>query len=600
MSDPSRPPRPDDDREGIAALIAAGRAHHMAGRLDEASNRYEAALAQSPEEADALHLLGMLRVAQGRPPEGVALLRRASARTPNLPAVWYNLAIALTAHGEAEEAAAALQRAVTLHPGYVEAHLALAMAAKADGRTDDAVASLRHALAGNPRDATLLNRLGTLFADAELLDESEDCLRRAVTLAPNDVRSHSNLGILMQRRDRLDEAVACYRRACTLTPRDPAAHARLGTALSAQYRPEEAIACYEAVLALEPGDADALFSIGVLMSQLSRFGEAAETYQRALALRPGHARARFNLGLLRLSLGDFAAGWPDYEARWDTKLIDPSPHAAERRRWNGEPLAPDQTLLIYAEQGFGDTLQFATYLPRAAARAGRVILEVPPQLKSLLEPIPGPAGIYGDKEKLPPFDVQCALLSLPFLFETRLETIPPPLPLTPPPDRFAEWAAIPRASGERQIGVAWAGNPNQPGDRPRSMALATFRRILDIPGCRFHLLLPELRATDEAEFATLTEVTDYRGRIRDFADTAALISRLDLVVTTDTSVAHLAGAMGRPLWVLLSHNPDWRWLHDREDSPWYPTARLFRQTRPGDWDGVLAHVGAELARFAAQ
>jgi tetratricopeptide (TPR) repeat protein len=215
----------------VAALIAAGRADHMAGRLDEAAVVYESILAQSPEEADALHLLGMLRVAQGRASDGIALLHRAAARVPTLPAVWYNLGVALTGDGQAEAAAAAFQRAVALDPRYADAHFLLAMAAKAAGRVDDAVAGLRAALAANPTDANLLNRLGTAFADAELLDEAEDCLRRAVARAPGDARSQGNLGILLQRRERLDEAVASYRRAAALTPQDPAAHARLGTAV---------------------------------------------------------------------------------------------------------------------------------------------------------------------------------------------------------------------------------------------------------------------------------------------------------------------------------------------------------------------------------
>ena len=571
----------------------------MAGRLNAASAEYEAALGEAPDHADALHLLGLLRVSQGRGEEGTALLRRAADRTPGLPAVWYNLSLALSGARQSEEAIACLQRAVALNPGYAEAHLALGQAAKAGGRNEEAAASYRRALAAAPCDVPLLNRLGIACADVGLLGEAEDCLRRAVAAAPANAAAHANLGVLFQRQERLEESVAAFRRALELTPADPAVLVRLGMSLTEQNQPQEAMDCYQAALAVRPDDPEALFWLGVLQGELHRHAEAIETYQRVLALRPGEVRARFNLALLRLAQGDFAAGLPAYESRWETGQLKPPPHVRERPRWTGEPLADRQTLLLYAEQGFGDTLQFINYAPLAAARGGRVILQAPSQLKALLERVPGLAGVFDEDEPLPPFDLQCPLLSLPLVFETRLDTIPPPLPLTPPPERLAEWAWVRTAGTQRHVGIAWAGNPKHANDRKRSMSLAIFRRILDIRGCRFHLLLPELRAGDEAEFATLPEVADYRGRIRDFADTAAIISHLDLVVTADTAVAHLAGAMDHPLCVLLSFRHDWRWLLDREDSPWYPGARLFRQERPGDWDGVLARVGAELARFVA-
>lgn len=575
--------------------MCAGMEHHRAGRLDAASVDYETALAQAPDDAAALHLLGMLRVAQQRAEEGIALLRRASERSPNLPAVWYNLAIALNGRHRDEEAVAALRRAVALNPGYADAHLALGTAAKAAGRADDAAASFRRAFLAGPRDITLLNRLGAALGDAGLLDEAEDCFRRAAAFAPASAEAPGNLGILLQRRGRLREASEWFRRAVKLGPDDPLAHYRLGTVLAALECWDEAIACYHAALALRPDDANATFALARALDDLRRTDEAIGWYRRTLELGPaGERPARFNLSLLLLSKGDFAAGWPGYECRWESAALPPSPHATERPRWNGEPFAPGQTILLYAEQGFGDTLQFINYAPLVAARGANVLLEAPPGLKPLFETVPGIAGVFGDNEPLPPFDLQCALLSLPLIFGTRLETIPQPLPLRAPADRLAEWAWLGEARGARQIGIAWSGNPVQPNDRRRSMTLARFRPVLEVPGCRFHLLLPELRITDATEFATLTNVEDHRRRIRDFADTAAVISHLDLVITTDTAVAHLAGAMGHPLWVLLSFNADWRWLLDREDNPWYPSARLFRQQRPGDWDGVLARVHAEL------
>jgi tetratricopeptide (TPR) repeat protein len=594
---PSPAAPPNGGKLEAEALVRAGMEHHRAGRLDAASVDYETALTQAPDDVGALHLLGMLRVAQDRAEEGIALLRRACERSPALPAVWYNLAIALSGQHQDEEAVASLQRAVSLNPGYVEAHLALGAAAKAAGRPDDAAASFRRAYLAGPRGVTLLNRLGAALGDAGLPDEAEDCFRRAAAAAPASPEAPGNLGILLQRHERLEEAIEWFRRAVELGPDDPIAHYRLGTALAARERWEEAIGCYRAVLALRTDDGNATFALALALGELHRIDEAIEWYRRTLELDPADERAaRFNLALLLLAKGDFAAGWPGYECRWECVALRPSPHATERPRWNGEPFAPGQTILLYAKQGFGDTLQFINYAPLVARRGANVLLEVPPGLKPLLETIPGLGGVFSDKEPLPHFDLQCALLSLPLIFETRLETIPGPLPLEAPRDRLVEWAWLGEAKGGRQIGIAWSGNPEQPNDRRRSMTLARFRPVLEVPGCRFHLLLPELRTTDQAEFAKLTNVVDHRGRIRDFADTATIVSHLDLVITTDTAVAHLAGAMGHPLWVLLSFNADWRWLLDREDNPWYPSARLFRQQRPGDWDSVLARVRAELVK----
>jgi hypothetical protein len=315
-------------------------------------------------------------------------------------------------------------------------------------------------------------------------------------------------------------------------------------------------------------------------------------------LRPEDARTRFNMALLLLRGGDFAAGWRDYECRWETGVPTPSPHAAERPLWCGEAVAEGTAVLLHAEQGFGDTLQLVCYAPLLAARGAAVLLEVQPALKPLLAGVPGVAGVFARGEALPAFAFHCPMMSLPFAFATRIETIPRPLPLVAPADRLAAWASLGEADGALRVGVAWSGNPEQPNDRGRSMTLALFRRILDVPRCRFHLLQPELRAADEPVFNEVSEVVDFRGRITDFADTAAIISHMDLVITTDTAVAHLAGAMARPVWVLLSYTPDWRWLLGRDDSPWYPTARLFRQERPGDWPGVLARVRAELGRLS--
>jgi hypothetical protein len=292
------------------------------------------------------------------------------------------------------------------------------------------------------------------------------------------------------------------------------------------------------------------------------------------------------MALLLLRGGDFSAGFPEYECRWQSGVLTPSPHAAARPQWRGETVPEGTTILLHAEQGFGDTLQFFRYFSLLSARGANVLVEVQPALKPLFP------GVFARGETLPPFDLQCPMMSLPLAFSTRIENIPPPLPLAVPADRRAAFASLGEA-GARRVGIAWSGNPEHPNDRGRSIPLAQFREILDAPRCRFFLLQPELRAVDEAAFNELA-VVDCRELIKDFADTAAIIEKMDLVITADTAVAHLAGAMKKPVWVLLPYAPDWRWLLGRDDSPWYPTARLFRQERPGDWAGVIDRVRAAL------
>ncbi len=517
MTDAPPPAARNGFRLDPATLVRAAFGYHREGDLEAAAACCETALAQAPNNFEALHLLGMLRVTQGRAEDGIFLLRRAAGAAPGQDVVWYNLGVALSGQQRHEEA----------------------------------MRCYRRALECNPQDADRLNRLGIIFGDAERLAEAEDCFRRATLLQADYADAHGNLGTALQRLGRTEEATASFRHALALRPDEAVAHYRLGVVLGEQNKLEEAIACYRA----------------------------------SLALRPDQHRTRFNLALLLLRGGDFASGLAEYECRWQTGVLTPSPHAAGRPQWRGEKLPPGTMVLLHAEQGFGDTLQMARYAPLLAARGVTVLLEVQPALKRLLAGVP---GVFAQGEALPPFDLQCPMMSLPLAFATTIETIPAPLPLA---------AASRRVDDVLRVGIAWSGSPDNPHDRSRTVPLAVFRRILDTPGCRFHLLQPELRAADEAAFAELSNVVDYRGKIADFADTAAIIGEMDLVITTDTAVAHLAGTMARPVWLLLPFAPDWRWLLGRDDSPWYPTARLFRQDRPGDWDGVIDRVRAELGRF---
>jgi hypothetical protein len=332
------------------------------------------------------------------------------------------------------------------------------------------------------------------------------------------------------------------------------------------------------------------------LQQLRRDEEALACYHEAWKLDPDHGAARRSAAYCRLLMGDFAQGWMQHESRWEASDVVFRRRHADRPLWLGvEPVA-GKTVLLHAEQGFGDTLQFCRYASLVAARGATVVLEVPAALKTVLASLHGVSRVVSESDTQLPFDFQCPLMSLPLAFGTDLNTVPAETPyLRADADRVQTWKARLDEAGGRgrlRIGLAWSGNPHHKNDENRSMSLATLAPLYGLDAT-FVSLQPDVRQ-DDAGVLAQSGILDFRGELRDFADTAALMQALDLVISVDTSVAHLAGALGRPLWILLPRVPDWRWLLDREDSPWYPGARLFRQDRPGDWPVVIEHVAQAL------
>jgi tetratricopeptide (TPR) repeat protein len=352
---------------------------------------------------------------------------------------------------------------------------------------------------------------------------------------------------------------------------------------------EEALASYDAALAARPDYAEALANRGATLYELARFDAASASYEQAIALCPDHADAHFFKGLSSLVTGDFARGWIEYE--WRRKA--PSARITQRDlpqpRWLGDGDIAGKTILLHSEQGLGDTIQFCRYVPLVAERGGRVILEVERPLRALMTGLAGTALVVAKGDPLPAFDLQCPLPSLPLAFQSRLETIPSTTPyLRVPKQALDRWRALLGTRRSLRIGLAWSGNTKHVRDRERSMRLRDLLPLLDIEAT-FVSLQKEVRAGDAASLESCNMLR-FSGEIGDFSDTAALISQLDLVISVDTSVAHLAGALGKPVWILLTHAPDWRWLLDRDDSPWYPSARLFRQRETREWGSVTMRV----------
>ena len=607
----------------MSDLLAAGLAHHQAGRLAEAEQCYRRLLAAQPDNADGLHLLGLLALAARRFDAAIELISRAIALAPGNVAFHYNLGIVLREAGRLEESAARYGETVRLDPSHVEAWANLSVVLTELKRPAEAVTACDRALAIKPDHAGALYNRGNAYREMGRLEEALGDYDSALRLRSGLAEAHSNRGITLGDLGRWPEAVVSYERALALRPDDAGFHYNLGIALRAIEQPERAIASYDRCLALDSGHAQALanranalgdvgrveaaladldkaltrrpddpeilYNRGVMLETAHRFENALVDYRRALSLRPRFPECAHNLGLALAVLGRLDEAWPLLEWRFHVRSFPGRQRDFAQPRWIGDPLN-GRTLLIHAEQGFGDTIQFSRYAAAIGA-GGRVIMEVPRALRRLMTGLPGVDQLVVENDPLPPFDVHCPMLSLPLAFGTVSGTIPPPSVLR----GFGAPPVLPAGSGPR-IGVAWSGNPAHTNDRKRSMPL---RAMLPLPSdaglvCSLQTFMHD---ADRATLLATPEIVDLGCGFQDFSDTAAAIMALDLVISVDTSVAHLAASLGKPAWILLPFRPEWRWGLDREDSSWYPSARLFRQSAAGDWDGVIARVGAALREW---
>ncbi|HTR77934.1 MAG TPA: tetratricopeptide repeat-containing glycosyltransferase family protein [Gemmatimonadaceae bacterium] len=490
------------------------------------------------------------------------------------------------------------------------------------GDLDAAESRARTLRARNPRHAGALHALGLIEFQRGRAAEAVPLLREALRFGPADPAAHFNLGIALHQLGDSTAAVASYRQAIALrpdfadawsalsasllaasafaeaadsarralafTPNLVAASANLSLALKALGDERGALEIILACVRTNPTSGEAWFWMGQTLHLRGEVAAAIPAYEKAVALEPGHVLAHARLGAARLLRGDFAGGWPEYE--WRLRSPGANPHRLAHPRWNGEALT-GRTILLRAEQGLGDAIQMLRYVEPVAAAAGGVLVEVGAALLPLVPARPNVTAIERGAP-LPAFDVYCPLFSLPLAFGTTLDTIPNQPYLRADPSRAQAWRAmIPPAGRGRRIGLVWAGSRHHQHDRERSLAFADLTPLIARPEIAWFSLQVGAASAEARD----SGITDLGPRLRDFGETAAAISHLDLVITVDTSVAHLAGALGVPVWILLPHIPDWRWLLDREDSPWYPSARLFREPTPGDWRAVVDTVGRALA-----
>jgi Flp pilus assembly protein TadD len=423
-------------------------------------------------------------------------------------------------------------------------------------------------------------------------------MAKAAQLLPQDDEAHSNLGIALAEANALPEAEAVLMHALQINPTNPRSLNNLGNLLDRQGRLQEAEACQRQALQYAPNDSDILCNLGSTLYDQGRNREAVTCYGHALQVNPHNAQAHWNASMEKLARGDFENGWKEYEWRWQTPTFAPLQRAFKQPLWLGDTDLHGKTILLHAEQGYGDTLQFCRYASDVATRGATVLLLVPPALERLLQSLPGVALVTSNAQALPPFDLHCPLMSLPLAFGTAIDSIPAALPyLTADAELTAAWQARLVPTTLPRIGIAWSGRLLHRHDYRRSIALEDFAQLFDAEA-QFVSLQPEVRDGDREAMATQTRLVHFGAQLRDFTDTAALIASMDLVISVDTAVAHLAGAMGKPVWLLLPYQADWRWLRHRADSPWYPGIRLFRQVQGGDWTGPLVQVFDALRAYS--
>jgi len=572
----------------VEALGNRGIALYALRRFGEALASYDRALALRPDDADALSNRGNALNALRRPDKALASYDRALALQPDHVEALYNRGNVLRGFGRFDEALASYDRTLGLRPDHAEALANRGLTLHDLKRYDEALASHERALGLRPDDADALTNRGATLHDLERYGEALASYDRALVLRPDDADALTNRGLTLHELRRYDEALASHARALAVQPDHAVALNNRGVTLHRLGRLDEALASYDRALAVQPDYAEALCNRGVTLEGLKRFDAALASHADALAVQPDHAEARFFAGMVKLLTGDFGGGWADYEWRWKAESSGISKRDFAQPRWLGEDAIAGRTILLHSEQGFGDTIHFCRYVPLVAARGARVILEVEEPLRELMTGLAGAAKVIAKGDPLPDFDVHCPLLGLPLAFDTRLETVPSDTPYLRA-QISRNWDSRLGTERRPRIGLAWSGSAAHKKDRDRSIGLRALLPLLDADAA-FVSLQKDVRAADAEVLEERHDILRFDRELGDFSDTAALVSRLDLVISVDTSIAHLAGALGKPVWVLLTWVPDWRWLLDRDSSPWYPTARLFRQDDTRRWDGAIARV----------
>lgn len=588
-----------EDRSKPAVALEPILALHQRGKIAEAVEGYKAVLAGDPGNIIATHYLGVAIYQLGDAAAAEGILQGVVAQKPDYAEAWGNLALALKNQHKLAEAGAAFERALQLNPTSPDVHNNYGNLLTAEKKYDAAIEHYQTAIKLQPNRHDSYQNLGNALGDLERYDEAIENYQRALALKPDYVSAMNGLGKAYRQQDRFDQAIAVFREATQADPASPDAWSNMGVCYREQRKYEDALDCYEEALKRRPDHAESYSNRAIALHYSGNLAGAEDAYREALRLKPDRADAQFGLGAVLLTQGKWEHGWQQYE--WRRRMSESGPlRQFAQPLWDGS-VQTDKTLFVFAEQGLGDTLQFVRFLGLARSRVGKIVIEVQPGLRRLLKDAVGDAQVIGQGETLPAFDVYAPLMSLPGLLGVTEATLPVQRNyIVPEPELLKSWADRLKGKPGLRIGLNWQGNPKAVVDKGRSIPLEILGPLLTTPDTRFICLqknagLEQIKALP-AELQERIEMLgdDFDAGKDAFVDTAAVMANCDLIITTDTAMAHLAGAVGRPVWVLLKFMPDWRWMLGREDTPWYPSARLFRQSAEGDWPGVAVNVQAAL------
>jgi tetratricopeptide (TPR) repeat protein len=582
----------------VQAKLQQAMALHRHGKLVEAQAIYLDILKFQPRHFDCLHLLGVIASQTNNHKSAVDLISKAIEVFPNSAAPYSNRGNALMELKQFDAAVASYDKAIALKPDYVEAYYNRGNALQELKRLDAAVVSYDKAIAIKRDYAEAYYNRGNALTKLKKLVAAVASYDKAIAIRPDHARAYGNRGNALQELKQLEAAVASYDKAVSIKPDYAEAYCNRGNALQDLKQIDAAIASYDMAIAIRPDYAEAHSNRGNALKEFGQVEAAIASYNRAIAMRPDYAEAYWNKSLASLLAGDFDCGLELHEWRWEVGLRG-SRRNFNQPLWLGkEPLA-GKAILLHSEQGLGDTIQFCRYAKRVAELGARVIMEVPASLLSLLNGLDGVAEFVEKGTTLPDFDFHCPLLSLPLAFKTNLDSIPATQSyLRSDAEKVASWASKLGSRRKPRVGLAWSGSTGHRSDKSRTLALSQLVSYLP-DTCEFFSLQKELRETDKAALQAGCGVKHYGECLDDFSDTAALCELMDIVVSVDTSVAHLAGALGKQTRIMLPYCPDWRWLLERTDCVWYPSVRLFRQSAIGDWTNVLEQVRADLLQLSA-
>jgi len=591
----------------LTTLIQQGMALHQQGQFEGAKVIYEQVLKIQPNNFDGLYLLGLLLAQNNQWIKAADFLSKALQVNPDHGVCHSNLGNVLKAMGCIEEALEHYNQAISINPNYAEGHYNLSVTLQGLGRVEEALEHYNQAISLNPNYIEAYSNRGNVLQALGRKEEALVSYDQAIGLKPDYPEFYSNKANVLQALGRMEEALLSYDLAISIKPDYAEAFSNRGIALQALGRMEEALLSYDLAISIKPDYAEAFSNRGIALQEVKRLEEALVSYDHAIRIKPDYAEAHWNLALCNLLAGNFNDGLQGYEWRWKNEKIH-KPNEVRKFSeplWLGAESIKDKTILLYAEQGLGDTIQFCRYVSLVAELGAKVVLEVQPPLARLFKSFEGVSQIVIQGEPPPAFDYRCPLMSLPLAFNTQIDSIPNKIPyIQPPLAKIERWKIKLGAKEGLRVGLVWSGGfrPNQSElwgvNKRRNIPLEKISKI-NLSSINFY----SLQKGEPAESELLESCNkhwkkgnfyNFTGELNDFSDTAALIANLDLIISVDTSTAHLAAAMGKPVWLLNRFDTCWRWMLNRNDSPWYPSVRVYRQEKWGDWDEVLERVNADL------